>query len=341
MSSFTTTGTENLMRWDRRASGFMEVWYVTLNHRDSGIGLWLRYTITAPRAKVRPPYCELWGFVFDPDEKRTFGAKRRFPIERLGSPLGRDDGSLVRIGDAWLTENHLEGELERDGRSLTWSLDLEPAERCFQHLPPRLRRRAEKRASMLCSPNLDVPFRGMVTIDGEEVRVEGERGCQSHRWGRSNPLSWAWAHCANFEGGEDAVFEAVAARSTIGPMPAPTLTFLYLRFEDQDIEFNDLKWVMRAKSRYEMPTWAFTAYNDDYKVAGAARSPVDRLVQVQYQDPDGSARYCANTEIADLGLELYRRDGSFWRHVGSLTSLRSAHLEFGQREPFVELPLTV
>jgi hypothetical protein len=84
MSSFTTTGTENLMRWDRRASGFMEVWYVTLNHRDSGIGLWLRYTITAPRAKVRPPYCELWGFVFDPDEKRTCGAKRPLPIQKLG-----------------------------------------------------------------------------------------------------------------------------------------------------------------------------------------------------------------------------------------------------------------
>jgi tocopherol cyclase-like protein len=339
MGSFTADGTENLMRWDRRSSGFAEVWYVTLNHRDTGIGLWFRYTVTAPRASGRDPYCELWGFAFDPDEKRTFGTRNRYPIDRLGTPQGRDDGAIIRIGDAWLSENHLDGEVEHDGRKLIWSLDFEPADRCFQHIPSRLRRRAERRASMLCSPNLDVPFTGSVTLDEEVLRIEAERGCQSHRWGRGNAQSWAWAHCANFEGGEDAVFEAVAAKSTFGPVSAPTLTFLYLRFEDQDIEFNDLRWVMRAQSRYEMPTWAFTAYNDDYKVAGAARSPVHRLVQVQYQDPDGSARYCANTEIADLGLELYRREGSHWRHVGSLTSLKGAHLEFGRRDPFVELPL--
>jgi hypothetical protein len=335
MGSFAAVGTENLMRWDRHSSGFMEVWYATLNHRDTGIGLWLRYTITAPRGSGRDPYCELWGFAFDPDEKRTFGARKRYPIDRLG------DGALVRIGDAWLSEKHIEGEIGREGRTLTWSLDFEPSDRCFHHIPARLRRRAEKRVSMLCSPNLDVPFSGSVTLDGEMLRIDAERGCQSHRWGRRNAQSWAWAHCANFEGGEEAVFEAVAARATLGPLPVPTLTFLYLRFGNQDIEFNDLKWVMRAQSRYEMPTWAFTAYNDDYKVAGAARSPVDRLVQVEYQDPDGTARYCANTEIADLGLELYRRAGSLWRHVASLTSLKGAHLEFGRRDPFVELPLQV
>ncbi|MDQ3772154.1 MAG: hypothetical protein M3343_08750 [Actinomycetota bacterium] len=36
----------------------------------TGVGLWLRYTIIAPRSGE--PYCELWSLYFDPDNKKTF-----------------------------------------------------------------------------------------------------------------------------------------------------------------------------------------------------------------------------------------------------------------------------
>ena len=39
----------------------------------------------------------------------------------------------------------------------------------------------------------------------------------------------------------------------------------------------------------------------------------ERFVQVTYADPDSTLRYCANSELADLALEVYRRDGSAWR----------------------------
>lgn len=338
MGAFTPKGTENRMRWDRRRHGFMEVWYSTLNHRDSGTGLWLRYTITAPFERLGAPYCELWGFFFDPDGKLTFGGKRRHPIELLG---GSDSGALVRIGDAWLSENHLEGEVTSGERSLAWSLDFEPADRCYQHLPPLLRSRAEKRVSTVCSPNLSVPFTGSVGLDGLSFEFDGERGCQSHRWGRRHARSWAWAHCSRFEGAHDAVFEGLAARTVVGPLPAPTMTFLLLSYEGEEMAFNEIKWALKAKSRYEMPTWAFTARNEDFKITGAARATIDRLLQVRYQDPDGAPHYCANSEIADLAVEIYRLEGSQWRHFGSLTALRTAHVEFGRSEPFVELPLIV
>jgi hypothetical protein len=339
MSAFTSDGTENRMRWDRKSSGFMEVWYSTLNHPETGSGIWLRYTITAPERG--DPYCELWGFLFDPEGKRSFGAKDRYSIDRLGAPNGRDDGALVRVGTAWLSENHLEGELERDGRSFAWSLDFEHSDRCFQHIPHQLRQRVEKRVSTVCSPNLSVPFSGTVSIDGEILDFADASGCQSHRWGRKHSLSWAWAHCSKFEGGEDALFEGVAARASVGPVPAPTSTFLYLRYKGIDIEFNELKWALRAKSRYEMPTWAFSARTDEWKIAGAARGQLDAMMQVEYADPDGSPRFCANSEIADLAIEVYARDGKEWRHDGSLTALRTAHLEFGRKAPFSELPVVV
>lgn len=327
------------MRWDRAARGFMEVWYATLNHRPSGRGVWFRYTLTAPLRGAA--YCELWGFMFDPDGKANFASKQRFPIDRLGSGGGRDDGALIRIADAWLSEDHLEGRLDRDGLDLEWSLDHERADRCFQHIPEKLRQRVERRVSTVCSPNLSVPFFGSVRLGSEELTFDGEPGCQSHRWGRKHSGTWSWAHCSSFEDGVDAIFEGVAAQASFGPIPAPTTTFLYLRYNGRDLEFNELKWALRARSRYEMPTWAFTARNEEWKIAGAARATIDRLVQIEYADPDGSPRYCANSEIADLAIEIYRKDGGLWRHHGSLTALRTAHLEFGRRDPFPEVPLSL
>jgi hypothetical protein len=341
MSAFTSDGTENRMRWDRRSTGFMEVWYATLNHRPSGSGIWLRYTLTSPQPRVGPPYCELWGFVFGRDGAPSFAAKDRFSIDRLGSTNGRDDGALVRIADAWLSENHLEGELSHEGHALAWSLDFEPADRCFQHLPARIRKRAEKRVSTVCSPNLSVPFSGAVKVDGELLEIDGELGCQSHRWGAAHSQSWTWAHCSNFEEGAGSVFEGVAARASLGPVPVPTTTFLYLSYDGVDIELNDIRSAFRAKSTYEMPMWSFTAQNDDWKVVGAARVSPDRLLQVRYDDPDGSERYCANSEIADLAIEIYKRSGNGWAMAGSLTAMHTAHLEFGRREPWPHLPVTL
>jgi tocopherol cyclase-like protein len=341
VSAFTSDGTENRMRWDRRSTGFMEVWYATFNHPPSGSGIWLRYTLTSPRPQVGPAYCELWGCVFGLDGVPSFTGKTRYPIDRLGAPNGRDDGALVRIGDAWLSENHLEGELTHEGRSLAWSLDFEPADRCFQHLPASIRRRAEKRVSTVCSPNLSVPFSGAIKLDNELLELDGARGCQSHRWGAAHSQSWAWAHCSQFEEAGDFVFEGVAARASLGPLPVPTTTFLYLFYDGIDVELTDLKWALKAKSTYEMPMWSFTARNDEWKVAGAARVSPDRLMQLRYDDPDGSRRYCANSEIADLALEVYQREGSEWVGRGSLTAMRTAHLEFGRREPWADPPVAL
>lgn len=328
------------MRWDRRSTGFMEVWYATLNHRPSGSGIWLRYTLTSPRPNAGPPYCELWGFVFGPDAPR-FAGKERFSIDHLGSTNGRDDGALVRIADAWLSENHLEGEVTGDGGTLAWSLDFEPADRCYQHLPARIRKRAEKRVSTVCSPNLSVPFRGAVKVDGQLLELDGDLGCQSHRWGSAHSQSWTWAHCSDFREDDDSVFEGVAARASLGPVPVPTSTFLYLRYDGVDIELNDLRTALRASSTYDMPMWSFSAHNAEWKIVGAARTAPERMLQVRYEDPDGSERHCANSEIADLALEVYRRSSGAWVSAGSLTAMRTAHLEFGRRSPWTRLSVAL
>ena len=335
-AAFTSNGTENRMRWDRRARDFMEVWYATATHRKLGSGLWLRYTVTAPSSPHAEPYCQLWAFYFDPEGKTTFAGRNQYPADRLGSANGRDDGALVRIGDAWLSENHLEGAVTAGDRRLSWSIDFEPADRCYQHLPVSVRDRIERRLSTVCSPNLAVPFTGSVDLDGERIPLDGEPGSQSHRWGRAHSHAWSWAHCSEWEESADAVFEGLVARPA---RRAPASTLLYLRYRGEDLAFNGLVSSFRSKSRFDFPTWAFSAQSKRFKVVGAARTRLARTIQVRYDDPDGGKRYCANSEIADLGLEVYERGASGWRHSGSLTAMGTAHLEFGRPEPFAELPV--
>lgn len=52
------------------------------------------------------------------------------------------------------------------------------------------------------------------------------------------------------------------------------------------------------------------------------------MLQVRYEDPDGTPSYCCNTEIGELRLEV-KRGGEV---VDVLTATGTAHLEFGQRE---------
>ena len=338
MSVFTNEGTENRMIWDRTARGFMEVWYSTLNHPETGIGLWLRYTITSPVEAAGSPYCELWGFLFDPDGE-DFAAKDTFEIDRLGVSNGRDDGAIVRIGDAWVSENHLDGSLTKDGRTLSWSLDFEPAARCFQHLPEQIRSPIEKRVSTVCSPNMAVPFTGVVTLGDRKLEFDRAPGSQSHRWGARHSVGWTWAHCSEWDRGEG-VFEGLSAQAALGPLTAPKSTFVFLRYGGEDIAFNELKWALRAKSEYDLPIWTFTARTDKWKIYGNASTTPERMIQVTYRDPDGSKRYCANSEISDMSIQVFRKTNGHWTHVDTLETKGSAHLEFGRKTPFSEVPVS-
>ncbi|HEX2293771.1 MAG TPA: hypothetical protein VHN37_00500 [Actinomycetota bacterium] len=330
---FTETGTENAMVWNRRAAPFMEVWYATVTHRGRGSGLWVRYTLTSPRDGE--PSCALWACYFDRDGKRSFAGRNDYSTDMLAHVPGRDDGAVMRVGDAWMTETHLEGRVTAGDRAMEWSLDVDPASRCYHHLPGPLRRRAAQRFSTVCSPNLDVPFSGTVTVDGEVVEYEGEPGQQSHRWGRRHPQSWAWLHCASWDGPTDAVVEAVTARAARG---LPALTFPYMTYRAEDVVFP--AWFVHG--RVELPAWSFTASHAEWRIVATARLPLDRSVQVRYDDPGGGTRYCANSEVADLTIDVFRSvpfPRRSWRYVETLVSTGGAHFEIGRPEPFPELPV--
>ena len=68
------------------------------------------------------------------------------------------------------------------------------------------------------------------------------------------------------------------------------------------------------------------------KIEGELPCRPEQLINGRYIDPDGTEVWCANTEIGDARLTVYRRSGLRWREHRTLVSEGRAHFEHGGRE---------
>jgi hypothetical protein len=319
---------DNLCQWDGTTRGRYEVWYFTLNHMASGSGFWFRYTFDIPVDAQHAPEAALWGFFFDPAQpERTFGLKRSYSTEKLTRGDGRE--FLLKLGSAAFGANYLQGELTEKGHDLRWDLSFEPSPSTYYHIPQRLRALLPLK-TIVCSPNLDVRFRGRITADGRAFELPGDPGCQSHIWGRKHAESWVWCHCNAFQDESSAVFEGLAARPKVMGLTPPLMSSVYLRYQDEAFYFNSLQ----VKNDLRLGIWNLQASNRQARLSGTARCELHKLIAVPYDDPDGEKSYCANSEISDLELQLERRSAQgSWRPPVTLRAHGTTHLEFGSRKP--------
>ena len=75
----------NAFRWNGDP-GHYEVYYLTLTERDTGVGVWIRYTMLAPLPGADgAPTASLWFLAMDPrrDGSGTTGRKVTYPIDLL------------------------------------------------------------------------------------------------------------------------------------------------------------------------------------------------------------------------------------------------------------------
>lgn len=320
----------NSLRWNGER-GRYEVYYLTLNHLPSRLGLWLRYTLDAPNEGGG--VCELWGHAFDGQApEQSFGLKERLPIARLERP----PGAILRIGEAALTPTRASGELKAGGRALRWDLEFLPAERAVYMAPYPLRSLGLTSTTMLIAQP-DARFRGRVLIGDRELMLDGAPGTLAHLWGTKHTERWVWAHCNAFQGRDDCALDAVAVWvRRLGGLRGP-LTSVFLRYRGRDFCLNALPALLATRSRAQFPEWTFTGHSAGLRFVGTFRTSPSRMLQVAYEDPDGEKSYCANSEIADLSLEVWR--GRECQDV--LVAEGTAHLEFGDRAPLPGVRATV
>lgn len=286
----------NLRAWNGRP-GHYEVWYTTLNHGDRGY--WIRTTLRAP--VQGPPEGALWFVEFVPGR-----APRAWK-----DPIAPPEGPHFR-GRA--------GEAE-------WDIKIESAGPVFRPIPATLRGFV---GTKIATPHLDARISGTIRVGGEEVRLDGARGTQSHLWGKGYGNGWAWAH-ASFEGG---TFEGLAGKK-------PALTALYARHGRMQWKLNTLLAAVRNRStRAPSPDgWRFSGTTYNREIAGEIRVDPKHVAGVTYTGPAGEKIYCYNSEIATIAIELRARTffGAPWRTVATVRG--PAHFEVAGREPVAGIPL--
>ena len=326
--------------------GHYEVWYVTFTDPATGVGFWIRYTMVAPMPQTgEETTCSLWLMAMDPaDPARNVGKKVSFPIGEMSATAAPFE---LSIGAATLTDAGMAGSLEQDGAACEWDLSWESRLPAYGHVHPLLRRaRIAKTVLFLPHPELDV--RGFVRIGERRIDVTGATGGQAHLWGSKHAARWAWAHCNDFTGPDGrprsgAFVDGVSVYvSRFGREIGPN-TPVVARVAGADLMSIGPLAVTRNPSEFGLDHWRFEARDGRRKLTGEVSARPEDLVGVTYHDPDGELAYCYNTEVADMRLDLWERDGrrAPWRKVDELHSQRHAHFEYAQRTPIDGVPLLV
>jgi Tocopherol cyclase len=337
-STGATNYSDNLCRWNGRSAPHYEVWFLTLNHRASQRGFWFRYAIEAPSARDQAPHASVWAATFErkkPD--RNFGIKRNCAIEEFEFE-GRERFSL-KIADSLFAPERAVGSVENDDHSIEWDLGFTPNEKTYHHITRAVTGIARP-SSFVCSPNLDARFSGTITVDGRKIVLENEPGCQSHIWGRKHVDEWVWVHSNAFESHAGTVFEGLAARPRRAGVTLPPVASLFLRHRGEEHRFFRMRFKEQWKRKLGMGYWSFSAMNTKLYIEGVTQCRLRDMLQAEYSDPDAERLYCINSEVANLKIRIFRRvRGLRWRHVETIQSRATSHLEHAsrKRDPLVKL----
>ncbi|MEJ7598573.1 MAG: tocopherol cyclase family protein [Kofleriaceae bacterium] len=318
---------DNYRRWTDATRGAYEVWYMTWNHPGTDQGYWLRFITEAPISG--PPRAELWFARFDPKHpERTFGVHRVFPgVTASESPF------RIQLPRARLGHDHSQGHLEGDGHQISWDLRWEPAPRTLRFLPDIMYARGGLGETTVHSPNPRVPLSGTLVVDGEQLTFDRAVAGQTHVWGKKHAFSWVWGRCAEFAGAPDALLEILAVKLQRRGVTLPRMTLVNLELDGERHYLNQYRHVLSNRASWRTGHVAFTAWSPTVKIEGEMRCTPDQLVTAPYEDPDGTRVYCANTEIGDASVTVFRRRGLGWREHRRLEAHRRAHFETGAREP--------
>ena len=331
----------NAFRWAGQP-GHYEVYYLSATDPDSGLGLWIRYTMLAPAAGGGEPTCALWLMAMDPGEvtpAAVLARRHQWPATEMQADA---EPFLIDIAGARLHDGGMSGGFD----DVAWDLHWEPGERAYFHVHPVLAR-ARLAQTVLTLPHADLLVRGTVTLGERRVELARARGGQAHLWGVKHARRWAWAHCNDlrhldgtpaagsfFDG--VSVFVARAGRE-IGPS-SPVVA----RVLGEDFASTAPWRVVRNGSRFSPLGWELRATGGARRLHVQVQAPADLMVGVTYHDPDGELAHCYNSEVATMRLAVWDRAARGrrgWVLRERLVSVGGAHFEYAQREALDDLPL--
>jgi hypothetical protein len=333
----------NEFQWNGKP-GHYEVYYLTFTDPASRVGFWIRDTMVAPLSGTgEEATCSLWLCAMDPaDPSRNVGAKSSLPVASL---VAEKEPFRLGVGEAWLSDHGMAGQIDKDGTPYAWELEWSPRLPAYGHVHPLLRT-ARIAKTILFLPHPDVELSGTVSLGERRIEVSGAHGGQAHLWGSKHATRWAWVHCNDFTAWEgdarsDTFVDGVSVFvPRFGRELGPN-TPVVGRFGGTDLMSINARAVRSNLSEFDLGGWRFEAKAKEIRVRGMVTARREDLVGVTYHDPDGELAYCYNTEIADMRLEVLTRSTRSWKRVDELRADGMAHFEYAQRTPIEGVELKI
>jgi hypothetical protein len=282
--------------------GLYESYFLRANHPQKPLAFWIRYTVFCPKGRPQDAQGELWAIWFDGEARQVVAVKESRPIADCLFSTERLD---ARIGDATLDDGSLAGRAASAGHAVSWRLTFAGGGAALLLLPEAMYASGFPKAKALVArPN--AVFTGTLTVDGQEVAIDGWRGSQNHNWGSRHTDRYAWGQVAGFDNAPEAFLECAAAQVRLGPLWTPRLTLLVLRDGDEEIALNGLWQAARAHGDYDFFTWTLDSRGPQARLHGRIAAPAAVFVGLDYLNPPGGSKTCLNSKLASAEFTLER-----------------------------------
>jgi hypothetical protein len=293
--------------------GHYESWFQRCNHPTRPQALWIRYTIFSPKGAPQDAQGELWAMWFDADKREILGFYQALPITACSFAT---DHLRALIGASELTDDALKGQIDDDGRRVSWDLRYAGASPPLLLYPESYYFRALPKAKQLTANPL-VRYNGVMRLPGgREERIDDWLGCQSHNWGPKHTDFYVWAQVAGFEGAPDAYLECATAKLKIAGIWLPNLSPLVLRLDGEDFVLSNPRALWKNRGRYGDWRWQIDAHGPGVDISAVLSAPREAFLALPYRNPPGGVKRCLNSKLARCEVTI-KKDGAAERRLVS------------------------
>ncbi len=319
---------DNLLRWDGSKRGFYEAYYLKWNDPEHQTAGWLRFGLDSPRNGN--PQATLLGVYFDlKDPKKNLALTQTVPISetRLEHEL-----FFLEIKSSVIFQTGTRGEIQTPRGKMTWDLSFHEPTTRLRHLPSLLYPLPWPETK-INAPHLSCRLSGQFGLNDQSFSLQSLPAHQAHHWGTKLANSWVWGNCTDFQEDPTAVFEGLTAGIAIGQKPIRPLTFLFFVYRGKRYSFlSPLVW-FQNRSRYETNRWHFEAMRGDIRFLGDLTAPREQRVRIPMNSPNGLSCHIHTTMVADLKINVFKKNKAGWQLLETLTANKTAAWEVAGPKP--------
>lgn len=317
----------NRLRYNNSSNPFYEIYYLKLVDPQAKWSFWARYTLLIPKSGRAT--ANLWGIYHEPDGESI--ALKRTLLLADTDIFHRE--RFIQMGDSFLTLASAVGGLENSDHHLRWDFTFEDPTLSSRLFPYRWMYSFPFPKTKFLEPRLTTFVSGNLHVDRRALSLEHVRAHQAHIWGTHYAKRWVWGHCDSFIGSPGTVFEGLVAQIGPGPLSLPPLPLFCLIYEGKTYWANGfMNWVTN-KSTHDLHHWQFEARDRAIKIVGRVKRRGEDIVGVEYVGPFGEKRYCHNTMMADMELDIFKKNGKTWEPTATLRSEKTTAFETVELKP--------